>query len=1032
MFPERMSNRTRDVNIPPLTRSKVKSKRGLTKPMRATLAVCFLLACSADAAAVISPDHPELLQQGILAAYTAGQKSVMIPAGVYLIPSQKGVHLELDNLTNFEIDARGATFIFQDVTATGISFYGCDSVLFHGATLYYGTPPFSQGVIQAVAADGSSLDVKIETGYPTNLDDPRYFTPQLIGHLFDSTTRSWKRNVDGDIYGTKTQRLGTDTFRVFTSSLAGGVVGDLVGFRSGTGDHVMRVTSSSRMTITDLTILNSANFGVAEGLGGDLGPNHYSSITIKRGPRPPGATTDPLFSTGADGLNSTEARQGPYVENCSFQFMPDDGIAVSGHYSWVMESQGNTLIVSNTSSYSGTNFVPGDPLRLIDSSDQVAGEAVVTNVIPLPNYQNSRKSQRTTVEDFTVGPYYQITLDRTLKASFDYLAGNPNASSSGFVLLNNTIMNNRERGMNLKGDNGIVEGNTINGSTVAGIALGPEFYWAASGYNHNLVIRNNTISNVGYWNGATAAIVVATDAGPTAAGGVQNILIDGNTFENFDVLAMFLSSSSGVVVSNNTFRNLQNSISVPTNNLGEDVIPGTVIFVTESDAVQFQGNGTSQLGPFNTTFVEASLTAKVQGVAYTSVVAGSDQDFSSTQGANNWYYGYFPSGNVNAFTLLPVYNPSSNWWQHTTFGPPWTIIAAGSGFHPNSVDDGGEEWATRRWMSTLSGTAKITGHLAKNDTNPASTGVYGRIYKNHNLIYEHFIAGTDGTGVDYSITAPMSPGDILDFAVAPNGNNDSNDSTLFSSSIILTTSPISPGSGPSITGVSNAASGEGGLAPGTFISIYGSNFAPAGFFDDLSKSVIGGKLPVKLDGVSVTVGGQAAYVAAVTPNQINVLTPNLATGSVSVAVTTTAGTSSSFFTDTTAVEPSLFTWPGSPAVATHLDYSAAVENGTFSMSTVASQPGETIILWGTGFGTTTPPAPDGQVVPPGAYTLDGVSVTLGEQPVNVLGTAMSPGLAGVYQIAIQIPASLANGNYPVVATVNGTQSPSSVLITVQK
>jgi hypothetical protein len=56
---------------------------------------------------------------------------------------------------SFEIDATGATFIFQDVTATGVLFYNCDSVLFHGATLYYGTPPYSQGVIRAVAADGS-------------------------------------------------------------------------------------------------------------------------------------------------------------------------------------------------------------------------------------------------------------------------------------------------------------------------------------------------------------------------------------------------------------------------------------------------------------------------------------------------------------------------------------------------------------------------------------------------------------------------------------------------------------------------------------------------------------------------------------------------------------------------------------------------------------------------------------------------------------------------------------------------------------
>ncbi|HEV2448329.1 MAG TPA: hypothetical protein VGS58_20495, partial [Candidatus Sulfopaludibacter sp.] len=205
------------------------------------------------AAEPISPTHPELLQQQILAAYAAGQPSVVIPAGVYMIPpigNGNGFHLDLENMNNFEIDARGATFVFQDQTIGGILFYNCTGVLFHGATLYFGTPPFSQGVIRAVAADGSSLDVQIEPGYPANLDDPKYFTPQIIGHLFDPVTRWWKPDVGGDIYGTQTQRLGPDTFRIFTNDPGGGVVGDLVGWRSGVGDHILRVDACSRMVLT--------------------------------------------------------------------------------------------------------------------------------------------------------------------------------------------------------------------------------------------------------------------------------------------------------------------------------------------------------------------------------------------------------------------------------------------------------------------------------------------------------------------------------------------------------------------------------------------------------------------------------------------------------------------------------------------------------------------------------------------------------------------------------------------------------------
>src|SRR5215472_12872726 len=331
------------------------------------------------------------------------------------------------------------------------------------------------------------------------------------------------------------------------------------------------------------------------------------------------------------------------------------------------------------------------------------------------------------------------------------------------------------------------------------------------------------------------------------------------------------------------------------------------------------------LGPYNTVFVEATPSAKIQGAAYVSPIADSTAEFSGTQGVNGWSYGYLPLGNVNSFTLLPVYNAQSQWWQHTTFGPPWTIVGAGSGLHPNGGSNGPEEWATRRWTSTFSGAARITGQLAKIDTNPASTGVYGRIYLNHSLIYEHFVSGTDGTGVYYSVPATLKAGDVLDFAVAPNGEV-SNDSTLFYS-LISTSMPAVSGNMPAISSVVNSASGQEGIAPGTYMSIYGLNFAAAGFVDDWSKSVVGGKLPTKLDGVSVSFGGQAAYVVAVTASQINVLTPNIGMRSVPVTVTTEAGTSAPFVATAQAIEPGLFSWPGGQAVASHLDFTYAVKNG---------------------------------------------------------------------------------------------------------
>lgn len=190
-----------------------------------------------------------------------------------------------------------------------------------------------------------------------------------------------------------------------------------------------------------------------------------------------------------------------------------------------------------------------------------------------------------------------------------------------------------------------------------------------------------------------------------------------------------------------------------------------------------------------------------------------------------------------------------------------------------------------------------------------------------------------------------------------------------------------------------------------------------------------GQLPTTLAGVSVSMAGTPAYIEAITPGQINILVPNLTPGPTSIAVMTQGGSSLPYITTTLAVQPAFFEWPGSYAVATDANYNFLVQNGTFSVTTAPAKPGQTIVLWGTGFGATNPATPAGQVVPPQTYSVTGVGITVGGVQATVLGTALSPGSAGVYQVVIQVPA-LANGDYPIIATIGGAQSPSNVKLTV--
>ena len=59
-------------------------------------------------------------------------------------------------------------------------------------------------------------------------------------------------------------------------------------------------------------------------------------------------------------------------------------------------------------------------------------------------------------------------------------------------------------------------------------------------------------------------------------------------------------------------------------------------------------------------------------------------------------------------------------------------------------------------------------------------------------------------------------------------------------------------------------------------------------------------------------------------------------------------------------------------------------------------------------------------------------MTLGSTQATIYGAALARGFAGLYQVAIQIPETLADGDYPVIATVSGAASPAAVLLTVQR
>ncbi len=175
----------------------------------------------------------------------------------------------------------------------------------------------------------------------------------------------------------------------------------------------------------------------------------------------------------------------------------------------------------------------------------------------------------------------------------------------------------------------------------------------------------------------------------------------------------------------------------------------------------------------------------------------------------------------------------------------------------------------------------------------------------------------------------------------------------------------------------------------------------------------------------MTINGFPAYVEYISATQINVLAPDDATaGSVEVVVTTAGQPSNSFSTQKQNFAPAFF-------ISGNTNYAAA-QHADYSLVDAAhpAKPGETIMIYGTGFGPTNPPVPTGGLVTTAEPLANPVQISIG----GVTANSSFAGLveAGVYQFNVAIPAGLANGDAGLTAVIGSAQTQSGVSIPVQQ
>ena len=233
--------------------------------------------------------------------------------------------------------------------------------------------------------------------------------------------------------------------------------------------------------------------------------------------------------------------------------------------------------------------------------------------------------------------------------------------------------------------------------------------------------------------------------------------------------------------------------------------------------------------------------------------------------------------------------------------------------------------------------------------------------------------------------------------------------SLSAVSVLLWSIGLLPAQMPLVNagGVVNAASFVAPVAPGSLVSIFGSNLAP----QTAQATTI--PLPTSLAGVSVTFNGLSAPLVYAAAGQINAQIPFevASSSSVTVVVNNNGVLSAPQTVDVSPYAPGVFALAGY-AVAIHSDGSLAAPAG--SIPQVASSPavpGETLQILATGLGPVNPPGITGN------NSLDMLRRTVATPTVLIAGalaqvtfSGLSPQFVGVYQLNAIVPATASPGD----------------------
>jgi hypothetical protein len=428
-----------------------------------------------------------------------------------------------------------------------LSLLACRRVIVRNFHVDWVVPPFAQGFVAGIAADQGWFEFRQTPGF-LSLDSPVWQEPNRKGYdqirwgmLKDRRVPGrMKAGVVNVTFVDRWEKTGEDRYRMFVQSHEhlrdDFEAGDPFVYVDRNGGGLCVFTQCEQLVIQGVTCHTSPglNFGGA----------HCSDVAILdcRVLLKPGW----WHTSNADGMHFSQFRVGPWVENCVFEGMADDGANLYAHPTHVRTIQSDREFETEPT----VDWRPGDTVLGFEPKE---GRVLGTARVLTADLDRTRGITRLVLD----APIPGLQASETRDKGVSYLL-NLDLSSSNFVFRDNTFRNLRRFGILMQSHDGLVEGNVFDGVSASSIVVRNSAGWPEGFPTGNILVRGNTVRNGNFdhnVHGLNAADITVSvnrlDGQNAVSRAISRVEISHNTVENTRRRAISVASASDVRIIGN-------------------------------------------------------------------------------------------------------------------------------------------------------------------------------------------------------------------------------------------------------------------------------------------------------------------------------------------------------------------------------------------------------------------------------------------------------------------------------------------------